>query len=116
VLAQHRRRAFVRRWVPGASVERVDDSERPAELAARQQSIHRVQALLERLPESAREVLVLCDLEERTEAEVAELLGVPKGTIKSRLHRARAKLRVEAERAGVVPSTLWVLDGGSHDR
>jgi RNA polymerase sigma factor (sigma-70 family) len=48
-----------------------------------------VRATLERLTPDQRAVLVLRDLDGLGEAEVAELLGLPEGTVKSRLHRAR---------------------------
>jgi RNA polymerase sigma-70 factor (ECF subfamily) len=44
------------------------------------------------LPDHYRDVVILCDLEERNYDEVAGLLGCPIGTIRSRLHRARAML------------------------
>jgi RNA polymerase sigma factor (sigma-70 family) len=48
---------------------------------------------LERLEPEQRAVLVLRDLEGLGEQQVAALLGVPAGTVKSRLHRARARFR-----------------------
>lgn len=50
-------------------------------------------AALGRLPPEQREVLLLVALEEYSYAEVARMLGVPPGTVMSRLARAREKLR-----------------------
>ncbi|GHI06326.1 RNA polymerase subunit sigma-24 [Streptomyces cellostaticus] len=52
-----------------------------------------VRDVLARLPVQHRAVLVLRELEGLDEAAVAELLGVPTGTVKSRLHRARSSFR-----------------------
>ena len=54
------------------------------------------------LPVRYREVVVLCDLEELTYAETADALGCAIGTVRSRLHRARAILamRLAALQAG----------------
>ena len=52
-----------------------------------------VLAALETLPEIHREVVVLRELQGMTYAEMAEVLGVPPGTVESRLHRARQALR-----------------------
>jgi RNA polymerase sigma-70 factor (ECF subfamily) len=49
-----------------------------------------VRAALADLEPEQRAVLVLRDLEALSEAEVAELLDLPEGTVKSRLHRSRA--------------------------
>ncbi len=52
-----------------------------------------VLAALRRLPEREQSVIVLSVLEGYSEREVAEALGVPTGTVKSRLSRAKARLR-----------------------
>ena len=52
-----------------------------------------VRNALEALRPEHRAVLVLRDLDGLSEADVAELLSVPEGTVKSRLHRARAAAR-----------------------
>lgn len=52
-----------------------------------------VVAALGALPEDQRAVLLLVSIEEMTYAEVAETLGVPIGTVMSRLSRGRARLR-----------------------
>ena len=50
-------------------------------------------AALDRLPERQREIVLLADVEEFSYREIAEVLGVPIGTVMSRLSRARAQLR-----------------------
>lgn len=54
------------------------------------------------LPRRYREVVVLCDLEEMDYADAASALGCPIGTVRSRLHRARALLleKLTQERQG----------------
>jgi RNA polymerase sigma factor (sigma-70 family) len=54
-----------------------------------------------RLPESCREVFILCCLEGRTHEEAGRLLGCPPGTIASRLSRARERLRNRLVRRGL---------------
>lgn len=51
-----------------------------------------MQRLLKRLPEKYRAPLVLRYWEELSCAEIAEILGVPEGTIKTQIHRARKQL------------------------
>ena len=46
-----------------------------------------------RLPEEQREVMILCGLQEVDYATAAAIIGVPVGTVRSRLSRARARLR-----------------------
>ncbi len=50
------------------------------------------QALLE-LSVPFREILLLCDVEEMSYEEIAQVLAIPVGTVMSRLHRARKALR-----------------------
>jgi RNA polymerase sigma factor (sigma-70 family) len=52
-----------------------------------------LQAILRRLGERSRTVLTLYYLEEFGLAEIARILGVPAGTVKSRLHTARAEFK-----------------------
>jgi RNA polymerase sigma factor (sigma-70 family) len=56
---------------------------------------------LSRLPDAHREVIVLSDLEGKTRREVARQLGVPEGTVASRLARARAELAKRLTQRGV---------------
>jgi RNA polymerase sigma-70 factor, ECF subfamily len=54
-----------------------------------------VVAALRRIPQQYQEVIILCDVEEMAYKEIGEALGVPVGTVMSRLHRGRALLRAE---------------------
>jgi RNA polymerase sigma-70 factor (ECF subfamily) len=54
----------------------------------------RLEAALAQLPERARAVIALHDIEGFTHAEIGEMLGIPGGTARSDLHHARQKLRV----------------------
>jgi RNA polymerase sigma-70 factor (ECF subfamily) len=51
-----------------------------------------VHSLLAQLPQDQREAVILRDLEELTYEEIAELLKVPIGTVKSRINRGRIEL------------------------
>jgi RNA polymerase sigma factor (sigma-70 family) len=67
------------------------------------------------LPDKFRSVVVLCLVEGRTNAEAAAVLGVPVGTVDSRLNTARARLRARLTRRGLavgVGVTLEQLLGG----
>jgi RNA polymerase sigma-70 factor (ECF subfamily) len=55
--------------------------------------LRRLDALVEALPAPLREVIVLRELHELGYREIAEVTGVPIGTVMSRLHRARSALR-----------------------
>ncbi|HUX71690.1 MAG TPA: sigma-70 family RNA polymerase sigma factor [Cellulomonadaceae bacterium] len=55
------------------------------------------------LPDKHRTVVTLVDIEGLTYQEAADALGVPRGTIMSRLHRARARIRTRLTAAGLAP-------------
>ena len=71
----------------------------PAEAALARADLEQAVAALGPAGGPEREVWRLLYLEDRTVAEVAQLMGVPAGTVKSRAHRARLLLR-EALRGG----------------
>jgi RNA polymerase sigma-70 factor (ECF subfamily) len=66
----------------------------PFDEARRQERAGRVQAALQRLSFDQRSVLVLREVEGLTCGEVARALGIPEGTVKSRLARAREAMRL----------------------
>ncbi|UVW30633.1 RNA polymerase sigma factor [Massilia sp. H6] len=92
-----------RRKVPTELLD--DDTPQPAapERVSAGLELRDVDAALRLLPEEHREILLLVGLEEMRYEDVALTLGLPVGTVMSRLSRAREKLRVLMEgRAPVV--------------
>ena len=98
-LKKRRRRAVTVDIESGPHVEAgvVDDAggqEMSPELMVRDDEFRRaVRAAVQELPEQYRVVVTLFYLEERSYREVAATLGIPMGTLKTHLHRARALLR-----------------------
>jgi RNA polymerase sigma-70 factor (ECF subfamily) len=72
--------------------EQLASSSRPDSLVAGREAKERLQAGLQKLSPELRETLILRDLEELEYREIAEILRIPEGTVKSRLNRARAEL------------------------
>ena len=98
-ISMKRKQRAVLRLVPAPNAdgppEPADPSEtvqpgRALELAEEERRIHQA---LSRLSPEHRTVLVLKDMEGRKYEEMAEILEVPIGTIRSRLHRARLEMR-----------------------
>jgi RNA polymerase sigma-70 factor (ECF subfamily) len=56
-----------------------------------------IKGVVDGLPENYRTVLILSDLEELTNNEIAEVLDISLETVKIRLHRARTRLKKELE-------------------
>jgi RNA polymerase sigma-70 factor, ECF subfamily len=71
--------------------------ERPDEMMAGKQVEEIVQRAIQQLEPSFRECLVLRDVEELSYEEIEQITGLPAGTVKSRIHRARALLREAVE-------------------
>lgn len=65
----------------------------PAASAIAAETAHRVMDALRQLEDEFRVVVVLRDIEEMDYTQIADVLNVPVGTVKSRLHRARLMLR-----------------------
>lgn len=66
----------------------------------KREEIQYVQATLQKLPEKYRVPLCLYYGEELTTEEIAGCLRIPQGTVKSRLHKGREKMKEELEAAG----------------
>lgn len=74
---------------------KADPGPTPEEEVFRKADINRVRSAIEAIPEPFRETIVLRDLEDLSYAEIAEVTGVPVGTVMSRLSRGRAMLAKE---------------------
>jgi RNA polymerase sigma-70 factor (ECF subfamily) len=77
----------------------VPEVEAPRESEAEGPSIGALEAMLQRLPDDQRAILVLRDLEGLTYQQIAETLEIPIGTVESRIFRARSELREMWRRA-----------------
>ena len=84
----------------------------PEKAVERAELRDRVAAAIERLAEREREALVLREFEGLRYREIAELLGIPIGTVMSRLYRARRSLAREIETAWARPVRREARDDG----
>jgi RNA polymerase sigma-70 factor, ECF subfamily len=100
-------------WTEGGSVER-ETSENPpqgtigldfapADAVLRKELRLRIVEAIDRLPDGARETLILREVDGLSYAEIAAALAIPKGTVMSRLHYARRQVQRLLVEAGVAP-------------
>lgn len=82
------------------SVSSYDDSVNPEIIAARQDAKNIVNRALEQLPQRFREIVVLKEIEDLSYKEIAEIVGIPLGTVMSRLARGRKLLLETLKSAG----------------
>lgn len=68
-------------------------SDTPESLLIERTGADAVRYAIEQLPEVFREVILLCDVEDASYREIAEILSIPMGTVMSRLARARKAVR-----------------------
>ena len=68
-------------------------SDRTAERQAAQRAIFHIQRELEQMADAGNAAVVLCDVEGLSYEEVAEVLDIKLGTVRSRIHRGRSQLR-----------------------
>lgn len=84
----------------GEMMELADDADSPQETVERTEQQEAVQKALATLSEEYREVLLLRYMEELDYAEIAEVLQLPSGTVKSRINRAKAALKAALLKSG----------------
>jgi RNA polymerase sigma-70 factor, ECF subfamily len=95
-----RKERAVLRWQTEGNADRVGQGppnvmqrSEPAAALLRAEEVERIQAALQRVSPEHRMVLILKDMDGHKYDAMAEILNVPVGTIRSRLHRARLELR-----------------------
>jgi len=107
-LDQARRRQRIRMDAMGDDDERYESTDGLAtpERAFEHGNLdHDVQRALDDLPPEYRAAVVLCDIEGLSYEEIAVTLGIKIGTVRSRIHRARARLRESLEHRAPVAHT-----------
>ena len=100
--ARHHVRAASRRRSAFDRLERepLAGAPNPEHAAERKRLAEALTRALDALPIEQRVAFVLCEVEERTSVDAARIVGVPEGTMRTRLFHAKKKLRGELEREG----------------
>lgn len=119
------RRRFARRRLqtieegslPGDGLAGLPGGSDPEQDNRRLEKLQRLDAALAQLSDEHREVVLLHDTEGYKLEEIQELTGTPVGTVKSRLHRARARLRdiLDADGTFSAADACYTPDGKNHD-
>lgn len=95
IVRHRRRKERWWRWLSGSADETAghlaSDNPDPLRLVESNQETADLYAVLDRLADSDRQILILCELEELDTDEVARLLGITQNNVRVRLHRARAR-------------------------
>lgn len=86
-----------------AGVEPLEDGEAPEERILREERAELVASALKQLSDEHRAILVLREMEGCCYETISEILDLPVGTVRSRLHRARLQLRDELKTVMVDP-------------
>ena len=80
-------------FLPGDGLEGLAGTDNPEKDQRRLEQLRQLDTALAQLSDEHRHVVLLHDTEGYKLEEIHKLMGVPVGTVKSRLHRARARLR-----------------------
>jgi RNA polymerase sigma-70 factor (ECF subfamily) len=84
-----------------------EDEPSPADELILKESLDLLQRALARLPITYRSAIALCDIEGMSYEEIAQVMAIPVGTVRSRIHQGRVLLRKayeELERSGGIRS------------
>lgn len=112
-IARNQCLTVLRKPQPGwASLDDTEIAQQVAQLAAPSEhndsaSLAWLRSLVQALPTAHRSCLMLYYFEDNSVAEVATLLDLPEGSVKTHLHRARQALRRTLQQHGVAEAALW---------
>lgn len=90
-------------------VEIPDDARQPDDLAETEIATEAIQKAIESLSPKHRQVVILRDIQDMPYEEIAQIVGCPIGTVKSRLNRGRLHLQNKLKRLGYRPAS-WHLE------
>jgi RNA polymerase sigma-70 factor (ECF subfamily) len=91
-----------------------DPAESPADFAERSELSALIEASIAALPADLRLVLTLCDVHGYSYEEIAEMAQLPMGTVKSRISRARARIRdLLLRQPELLPAAFRPKDGAT---
>lgn len=94
----------------------IDDTAGPEETLMHAQMQQVLVDALYAIPDDQREVVVLSDIEGMSYQEIADVTGINIGTVKSRLNRARARLREILQAAELFPKVMRHIRDEAEDR
>jgi RNA polymerase sigma-70 factor, ECF subfamily len=92
----------------GSSPGDFDEEADPQAVLMKRGDIQQLRAMVDRLPERSRRVLLLFYYEDRSVREVAKMLAMPENTVRTHLHRARAALWNQLHRRDLPPDAAQV--------
>src|SRR5918992_1154794 len=95
--------------------ESLSDGAAPHEVLERRQVVRETLESLAALPERQREALLRTAVEGRSQAEVAESLGLTDGAVRQLVHRARTAVRAAATALTPLPAASWLASLGSRN-
>jgi len=94
---RNRARVSLDHWRENNGLEVTDTADAVDEPMLRQERVNLVRAAIQILSEDHRNILVLREMQERSYEDIAEILEISIGTVRSRLSRARNQLKVTLE-------------------
>lgn len=98
--ARRRMQTVEEGYLPGDGLEGLPGTDNPERNQRRLERLQQLDAALAQLSDEHRLIVLLHDTEGYKLEEIHKLIGIPVGTVKSRLHRARARLREILTRSG----------------